>query len=36
MAKEIRFSEAARGKVLKGLNILADTVKLTLAPKAAM
>ena len=33
MAKEIRFSEAARGKVLKGVNILADTVKLTLGPK---
>ncbi len=33
MAKEIRFNEAARGKVLKGLNILADTVKLTLGPK---
>ncbi len=33
MAKEIRFNEAARGKVLKGVNILADTVKLTLGPK---
>jgi len=27
MAKEIRFNEAARGKVLRGVNLLADTVK---------
>jgi len=33
MAKEIRFNQAAREKVLRGVNILADTVKLTLGPK---
>jgi chaperonin GroEL len=33
MAKEIRFNEAARKKVLKGVNLLADTVKLTLGPR---
>ena len=33
MAKEIRFNQAAREKVLEGVNILADTVKLTLGPK---
>lgn len=33
MAKELRFSQAAREKVLKGVKVLADTVKLTLGPK---
>ena len=33
MAKEIRFNKAAREKVLEGVNILADTVKVTLGPK---
>jgi len=33
MAKEIRFNQAAREKVLEGVNILADTVKVTLGPK---
>ena len=33
MAKEIRFNQAAREKVLRGVNLLADTVKLTLGPK---
>ncbi len=32
-AKEIIFSEAARAAVLRGVNILADTVKVTLGPK---
>ncbi|MGQ9858316.1 MAG: chaperonin GroEL [Thermodesulfobacteriota bacterium] len=32
-AKEIRFQETARAEVLKGVNRLADTVKLTLGPK---
>lgn len=32
-AKEIRFQEAARAEVLKGVNRLADTVKLTLGPR---
>jgi chaperonin GroEL len=32
-AKEIRFQETARADVLKGVNRLADTVKLTLGPK---
>ena len=32
-AKEIKFQDAARQKILKGVNMLADTVKLTLGPK---
>ncbi len=33
MAKEIKFSEEARRKLEKGVNKLADTVKVTLGPK---
>ena len=33
MSKEIRFGEEARKKMLDGVNILADTVKVTLGPK---
>ncbi|MDR1568756.1 MAG: chaperonin GroEL [Streptococcaceae bacterium] len=33
MAKEIRFSEDARSKMVRGVDILADTVKVTLGPK---
>jgi chaperonin GroEL len=33
MAKMIVFSDEARGKLQKGVNILADTVKVTLGPK---
>ena len=32
-AKKIRFKEDARNKVLKGVNALADAVKVTLGPK---
>jgi chaperonin GroEL len=32
-AKEVRFSEEARGRVLRGVNILADAVTVTLGPK---
>ncbi|HTM08286.1 MAG TPA: chaperonin GroEL [Verrucomicrobiae bacterium] len=32
-AKEVRFAEEARAKVLRGVNILADTVTVTLGPK---
>src|SRR5574339_344046 len=32
-AKEIRFSEDARGRVLRGVNLLADAVTVTLGPK---
>ncbi|MCP4674753.1 MAG: chaperonin GroEL, partial [Deltaproteobacteria bacterium] len=32
-AKDIVFSEAARGQILKGVNQLADAVKVTLGPK---
>jgi chaperonin GroEL len=32
-AKEVRFSEEARGRVLRGVNLLADTVTVTLGPK---
>ncbi|KRM13609.1 chaperonin GroEL [Paucilactobacillus suebicus] len=33
MAKEIKFSEDARSKMLKGVDKLADTVKTTIGPK---
>lgn len=33
MAKEIKFNEKARASLKKGVNILADTVKVTLGPK---
>ena len=33
MAKEIKFSEDARAKMLKGVDKLADTVKTTIGPK---
>ena len=32
-AKEVRFHEGARAKMVRGLNILADAVKVTLGPK---
>jgi chaperonin GroEL len=32
-AKEVKFSEDARSKILKGVKILADTVIVTLGPK---
>jgi len=33
MAKEVKFDTDARNKLLKGVNILADAVKVTLGPK---
>ena len=33
MAKKIIFRDEARAKILKGVNTLADTVKVTLGPK---
>jgi chaperonin GroEL len=33
MAKQLSFSEDARGKLRKGVNVLADAVKVTLGPK---
>lgn len=32
-AKEVRFSTEAREKMLRGVDILADAVKVTLGPK---
>src|SRR2546427_10457372 len=32
-AKEVKFSEEARSKVLRGVNILADAVTVTLGPR---
>ena len=32
-AKEVRFGEEARKEMLKGVNILANAVKVTLGPK---
>jgi len=36
MAKQILFSEAARNKLLAGINKLTDTIKVTLGPKARL
>ena len=33
MAKEIKFDQEARGKLLNGVNALADAVRVTLGPK---
>jgi len=33
MAKELRFAQEARSAILRGVNILADAVKVTLGPK---
>ena len=33
MSKELRFSEEARNSILKGVNTLANAVKVTLGPK---
>ena len=33
MAKEVKFDVDARNRMLKGVNILADAVKVTLGPK---
>jgi chaperonin GroEL len=33
MAKEVKFGDNARQKMLKGVNLLADAVKVTLGPK---
>ena len=32
-AKDVKFGDSARSKMLKGVNILADAVKVTLGPK---
>ncbi|MDJ0657637.1 MAG: chaperonin GroEL [Xanthomonadales bacterium] len=32
-AKEVRFAEEARGRMMNGVNVLADAVKVTLGPK---
>ena len=32
-AKEVRFSDDARSRMLRGVNILANAVKVTLGPK---
>ena len=33
MAKELKFSQEARNAILRGVNVLADVVKVTLGPK---
>ena len=33
-AKQLLFGEAAHAKLVKGMNILADAVRVTLGPKA--
>ena len=32
-AKDVKFGESARVKLLQGVNVLADAVKVTLGPK---
>jgi len=32
-AKDVRFGEDARSKMMRGVNVLADAVKVTLGPK---
>ncbi|MBC8072402.1 MAG: chaperonin GroEL, partial [Deltaproteobacteria bacterium] len=32
-AKEVRFDESARSAILRGVNVLADAVKVTLGPR---
>ena len=32
-AKDVKFGESARNRMLQGVNILADAVKVTLGPK---
>ncbi|KVV44113.1 molecular chaperone GroEL [Burkholderia ubonensis] len=32
-AKDVRFHDSARGRIVKGVNVLADAVKVTLGPK---
>ena len=34
-AKDVRFNTDARDRMLRGVNVLADAVKVPLAPKAA-
>ena len=36
MAKDVKFGDSARQKLLGGVNVLADAVKVTLGPKDAM
>lgn len=33
MAKDIKFNEEARGAMLRGVDVLANAVKVTLGPK---
>ena len=33
MAKDVKFGDSARQKLLSGVNVLADAVKVTLGPK---
>ena len=35
-AKHVIFSEDARGKMVSGVNVLANAVKVTLGPKVGM
>ena len=33
MAKDVKFGDSARQKLISGVNVLADAVKVTLGPK---
>ncbi len=35
-AKEVRFGDSARSRMVNGVNILADAVKVTLGPKGGL
>ncbi|MGF6261152.1 chaperonin GroEL (HSP60 family) [Paraburkholderia youngii] len=32
-AKDVKFHDSARARIVKGVNVLADAVKVTLGPK---
>ena len=34
-AKDVKFGDSARAKILRGVNLLADAVKVTLGPERA-
>ena len=35
-AKDVRFHDSARARIVKGVNVLADAVKVTLGPKGSL
>jgi chaperonin GroEL len=35
-AKDVKFGDSARARMVEGVNVLADAVKITLGPKGVM